>query len=367
MIKTGSHGFWSRLFRSVAALAALAMVTAGSLEIYFRIRPTAEIQFKWNEKRVHCLERDLPLVGLCPDVRLRLNHPAGFAFTISTNHEGERWVPAPRDSDRKLNRRPQEASPGNPGDTMPAGKKDQLWILGDSIAMGYGIDDGETVAARIANNSSMEVHNLGVDGLGAVGIKHRLRVALDRYDTDGSTGTIHAVWIFHPSDFVDDPRDLSRIGSPLKGGLFRLHFFLSKESYLYNALRSLMEKMRLQQRDNSYNVSAIPLPAADHPTYRAMEETIKLARSRKVDLILLIYPDLDRTTGKPEASSPVKSAVHQFFKERGIPVIDMFGTFRSPSGDVLYLPDDGHPTGAGANLMAKAVLAFLQHHGEIKP
>lgn len=292
---------------------------------------------------------------LCPNKSLEFSHPAGFRYRVTTDERGERSPPS------------QTASVTR-DQTNTAG---EVWLLGDSIAMGFGNDDQDTLAYRLARSLPQKrVRNLGVDSLGACGIHSRYRAALDlaRHpqarggagDPRGSRSPGHTIWIFNPSDYADDPRDLGRRSSALRSLAFRLRVWLTRRLALPDALR-LLFATAIAGHKNSDPLLAAPLavtPRApadpEHPTYACARAIFELgagdASQNGRPFLFLVYPDVDRRNGRPlPAPDPLKAPMIALAREfPTVQVLDLQVLFeRNGARNDLYLPQDGHP-GPGA-------------------
>ncbi len=307
-------------------------------EILLRWPGHADVRFKLADKRLHCLDSGGRRVRLCPGARVDFVSPFGFAYTVTTDINGERTT--------------------YPDGTPPA-EAPEIWIIGDSIAMGYGLDDRDTFAALLARRrSDLRVRNLGVDALGAGGTLAILLDGLERASRSGTNPPAHVFWIMHMSDFIDDPADEVLAASSARLALRRAHFFASRHSAVYNLLKHWSEQGRLSQRANVYTERA-EVPAQSHPTLRHIAAAITLAREREIPLSFVFYPNVDHATGRTGSDYRLERFLTRFIQERGGTTIDTRPPFLAADRDDLYLPVDGHPAPEGAKIFAKVLEPFF--------
>ena len=325
------------LARRLTFLIAVAALVLLLVEALVRIFAWGTLEFRLAEKRLHCLEANGD-IGLCPDQRIRFRHPLGFEYTVSTNQLGERVTNI---DDRDA-------------------PSQEVWIIGDSIAMGYGLDDERTAAAILARESGLAVRNLGVDALGAGAIARRLKARLSGAQSPPAL----VAWPFHASDFQDDQDDAS--ASAARRMLRQAIFLISRHSALANALRLMGEELGLWGTPNRYvepNAPATPPvePPPDHPTYAHIAEIGTMLRERGVRFAFLLYPEIDRTTGLASGSTPLKNRAASVASESGALIIDLRARFAAYSDSDLYLARDGHPSVAANRFFAEALQQLLRN------
>ncbi|MCB1308149.1 MAG: hypothetical protein KDK30_08230 [Leptospiraceae bacterium] len=312
------------------------------LEVLLRLIGPPAVRFKLAEKQLHCLSDNL--VVLCPDRQVTFQHPLGFDYTITTNATGDR-ITADEDSN----------------------SAEQLWIAGDSIALGYGVNDAESAAYLLADDPRMQplsVRNLGVDALGSGGIHKHLTGRMDR-------NRIHPAaiyWIFHASDFLDDVRDEQRARSTWRRLLFVWQFRLSRYSAILNLIKYMLEEHAGAEAPNQHAgapVRAQPESgsgaesfqiADDHPTIRNLKKMFADMRERDIPLILVFYPEVNHATGLPSQTYPEKRAILRLAESHGVRTLNLADSFyaAAPTED-LYIPVDGHPAVDAQIIFAEAI------------
>ena len=301
-----------------------------------------EVVFKLADKRLHCLDPDGFRIRLCPDVSIAFEHPFGFDYRITTDARGERIV---------------YATTPDAGDARP-----EVWIIGDSIAMGYGQSDADTFAALIgAARGDLRVRNLGIDALGAAGILSVLEGALEDARANGRPRPVRVFWIMHMSDFIDDVHDLHLAASGRARLIRRFHFFMSSWSATYNFARHVAEQWALSRKRNVYTAedTAPEPPPLDHPTFGNIDRALTLAREQGLDLYFVFYPNVDHATGRTGQDYTLENILKEFIGERDGRIIDTRPAFMASGRDDLYLPTDGHPAPAAARIFADEILKAM--------
>ncbi|MCR9144428.1 MAG: hypothetical protein NXI24_19475 [bacterium] len=353
-------------------LIVLLLTLAGA-ELLVRMNPGPELQFRRAERALHCLDSETGQILLCPNRRLEFEHPAGFQYGVTTNARGERTAyPDSHGSDGDSNQSRQDQSAQDHSvhdpDQNPSSDsaRPEVWLIGDSIAMGYGNDDREVLAYLLARDlPQYRIRNLGVDSLGSCGILSVFQRALaERQSRAGSAGggPRHTIWIFNPSDYTDDLRDLRRGDSVLLSAAFRTRFWLTKTFALPDFFRSALAHRNPEAETESPGedpgVQTVPAPIVsataaprdpNHPTYVCAREIFQLAGKHHMQqghsLILLVYPDIDRQNGGPLASDPLKAPIIELARAApGVRLRNLQALFDEHRHlPDLYLPEDGHP------------------------
>ncbi|MBE7438239.1 MAG: hypothetical protein HS115_07250 [Spirochaetales bacterium] len=287
-------------------LVFVAILAPISLECILRTRE--DIRFELEYRRAHCLFDSVIL--LCPNKKSQLR-AGSRVFTLTTNERGERISAAD--------------ATGTP-----------VVVFGDSLSMGYGLSDEETVPFLLSQ-SGLPALNLAVDSLGPSGMELVLR--------NRSPEDVRAyVWVFSPSDFVDE-------GKPGRnaviGFVYKIYFWARKHLAVLALLR------RGSEQPVSESMPVAP-PALDHPAWTVMDRIFQNYRP----LILLFYP------AAPGASMVVERRVADFARERGVKVLWLEAEFREAVSQgksaELFIPDDGHPGPLAARLFTSAVLSSIQ-------
>jgi len=350
--------------RRLAQLALGALVLALLIELTLRAltafapESVPRMAFLAADRRLHCLAEGAPddssgpwhapapLVGLCPNADERFAHPFGFRFRVRTNERGERIVPDQPEPHKTVCR---------------------VWFIGDSIGMGYGVDDSATAAALLARETGCRVRNLSVDSLGSFGALRRFRTAL----RDAQTHPDLVVWNFHPSDFQDDALYLARRDSAIRGVIFTWRFRISQMFYTVNALRLLAGTPFHERSVGSQAEQATDAPeiAADHPTLRNLEKLGALLDKNDVPGLFLTYPEIDWSDGQPARADPLKLRAAEVARRAGFALLHTEDRFRRyaarhpvppDQASPLYLPRDGHPAGPAQRIFAEAIAEWMR-------
>lgn len=322
----------------IAALIGLTVVALLIVEfIVRRSRPDLAIERQY--RGAHCFEQSYLL--LCPSAQGRFLRPDGSFWTMTIDDRGERIVP--------------ESKPGQP----------EIWWIGDSISMGYLLDDENTTPFAFAA-AGYNVRNLGSDSLGTKGIAFRLHQALKANELEHQPVPQHIFWIYNTSDFVDDVKDLRFESNPLYRLAFRLHYELSRRSALYLLIRSKPADMN--QLPPGFDAA----PPDDHPTFANLKSLSAEVAARGLSLTILVYPGMNPETGGPGVEDPTTAKLVEFLTENrivtnGHPVFDVIDLREDfvrlqQSGQSPYIKLDGHPNDIAARLFAETAYQYLKRH-----
>ncbi|PJZ42477.1 GDSL family lipase [Leptospira kmetyi] len=325
-------------------LIVIALFMLG--EVSLRIFPPVGLIYRLRDKQVHCIEeREIPEIMLCPDSDTILPHPAGFTFRVRVDERAERIV-----SEEK---------------TIP-GSKPEVWLMGDSIAYGFGQNDEDTIAWKLQEAlrpNGIQVRNLGVDSLGTGGIQRRMERALLCKDSLKKDCVLPKAvfWIYHPSDLQDVHREFYLRNSLSGRWLFRGSVFLSRYSALYNYSKIRSENRRLEKlRENGPEVIPETLDdhPNDHPSFKEMKVFFDTCKKMNIPLTVVLYPNGTHSL-TPLPSTPLLDKVEAISKQNGIPVLDtrpdFLDEYKRNKTD-FYLQNDGHPNAVSARLIANRIL-----------
>lgn len=322
---------------AIAAAVGVLLIVAAVLETLMRRNPTVESARLYRS--AHCLN-DARL-GLCPNVQSTFPRPDGRTWELSTNEAGERITPSTL---------PGIAPP------EPDAKKKETWFIGDSISMGYLLDDRFTPPWVFEELSGRSTRNLASDSLGTLGIRSRLEEALARYR--GVT-VEHLFWIYNTSDFTDDRKELRLRSSALYRTAYRLHFTLSQHSAAYVRLRT-----------HGADSNALPpgfdaAPSPDHPTWAALRDLRDTVHERGLPLTVLVYPGYDPRSHGPATADPTTRALLDFLHREGFDVRDLSPAFEEAfrDGRRVYVEGDGHPDEDMSLVFAAHALDALRPSG----
>lgn len=316
-------------------LLILVLVSAGLFALAAEIivrhsRP--DLNNERQYRQAHCFDRYLLL---CPSTSGQFTRPDGSLWTMTTDARGERIVPEHRQG-------------------LP-----EVWWIGDSISMGYLLDDVQTPPYRFAM-LGYNVRNLGSDSVGTAGIAYRLQQALHRSDRR----PVHIFWIYNTSDFADDIKELRFQKNPALQLAFRLHYELSRKSSLYLFLRS--KPGDLNQLPPGFDAA----PADDHPTFTNLLSLASMIEDSGLTLTILVYPGMDPRTGKAALQDPTTAKLVRFLQKNrrqkdGLPVFDVIDlrpdfARLEKSGHSLYIRGDGHPAEEAARLFADTAHQYMK-------
>ncbi|WCL48895.1 hypothetical protein [Leptospira sp. GIMC2001] len=339
------------------------------------------IKYKIDEKEIHCYNDDLDLIQLCPNIQMRLISPLGFSYNLTTNAMGERITSnmyVAKNNQEKID----EGSGINTGVSDAVLDQSQkidkfshvesipklgIWAIGDSLTMGYGINDDESLPFLLATKG-FQVRNLASDSLGSNDIYKILKSNLGKRITDPSesnqaknqkNGADFIVWVFSRSDFYDDLKSNSKFQNFLRKQSFKL----SKKIRSLIVARAILENWRIQRSSNDYNFiqkeQFVP-PADNHPTLVAIKNIRKLSFDANIDPIVVLAPDWDHLNGDPELNTECFKFMKTYFTKLEFNVVDMSEFFDNRKGSELYIPNDGHPSANANKLIGIEVSRILR-------
>lgn len=308
------------------------------LEVLLRLPYFPSVQFRLDDKKLHCLQTSgslfsIPWMRLCPNRSLELYHPEkNIRYHVSTDSKGERFT-----YEGKID-----------GRSSYKANSPEVWVLGDSVALGYLVSDQESFPWALDSileqrNTQIRVRNLGVDALGSFGIQERLTEVLK-----DSSPPIAAYWIYHISDFTDSYRELELQNSGTKRIFVRISYILSKYSAVFNAFKIVYEKYKPESADNLVIPSSGSVLGPDHPHRKAAITLFEFVKENKIPLVLVFLPEPNENY-EPVLDSALVKEVRQIAIDSQIPVLDLqqpIYDFWKKGSQEIFLPKDGHPNPA---------------------
>ncbi|EPG76105.1 hypothetical protein LEP1GSC058_0584 [Leptospira fainei serovar Hurstbridge str. BUT 6] len=306
------------------------------LELSLRLPYFQSVRFRLSDKKLHCLsDGPLPWIRLCPNRQLTLFQPAKqYTYNIRTDQNGERI----------------SYEPG----TEPLHARKEIWILGDSVAMGYLVEDRESISWQLAERIGFagRVRNLGVDAVGTLGIQEILREVLNRSDPPKV-----AYWIYHISDVADSFREEALSKSKVKRLLTRISFYLSRYSAVFNGWKTLREQYRPELAENqisSQEEIARESLAQDHPHLKALKSLFVFCKEREIPLVIVFLPE-PNPANQPIFQSTILNKAGSLALENRMSVLDLRPTLQTiwkEKHEPFFLARDGHPNPYAYGLIA---------------
>ncbi|MCC5813603.1 MAG: hypothetical protein JJT78_02510 [Leptospira sp.] len=322
-----------KLIYSFLIFSAIFLVSEIALRTVALPFIPAHWRYKIQEKQAHCYDSRVSAIRLCPNVNQELCHPLGYCFQLTTNARGERTV-------------------SDSGKYSVSKDAPVIWAIGDSLTMGFGINDEDSLPYRLSE-SGFQVRNLASDSLGAVAIYRILDYnlsELSNLEVDEKKPD-YLVWVFSRSDFLDDEQESIGRG--------RWIFQLGKISAWMNVLRAEMESYKLARDANDYKeyiAEKYIAPEIDHPTILAIEKIRDLAKDKNIEPIIILAPDWNPILDHPVLETEYFQFVHQMFLDRGFTVIDLTKEYEANKNKILWLENDGHPNPVANEIFKKAIL-----------
>jgi hypothetical protein len=247
-----------------------------------------------------------------------------------------------------------------------------ILFLGDSFTWGYGVEHGQTYAAKT-------IRNLGGDGV---------NLALPSYGTTQSLLTLQRHRDLAPklAIFPITRDHLWRNVSPCARSAYPFcldtaHVALGREGRLYIAppwsdgVSRFMLQMRWERTGLDpltwithsadvtvarFRYSRADFIASDADLQRValeylIEHMAATAAEMKVRLLLVFIPD--------QSMAPTPEGLGPLAKRLGLPFLDLTAAFAEldpATRQALYIPGDGHPSAAGHALIAREITAFAR-------
>lgn len=322
----------SKSFILCLCIISLFILVEVILRVDFFWKDFPIYNYKVQEKNVHCYDDQIEAIRLCPNVNASIIHPLGFKFRLSTNQYSERI--SAFNSKLELYR------------------DESIWAIGDSLTMGWGIDDESTFSYILSKNDSF-IKNLASDSLGSIDIKNILQQKL-KFNTNYSIKLpTKIIWMFSRSDFVDD---MSRKPNS--------HiFFVGKYFRSLIALRSIFEAKKFVKDRNDYrgsNLEDFKEPSQTHPTLLALREISSLSKEYQIPIIIVLAPDWKYPNGPPNYDSIYLEYMDNLFRSMDFKVLNLREQYGKESNQDFYIKNDGHPSAFAHQIIARELHSYLR-------
>jgi len=366
------------LFLLAAACGVSLLLAEGALRLFpSLLTEEAALRMHWNEMGMARDQEGEVMVTADRELGFRyLPNRTGrlergdFAFTFTTDEHGFR----------------------NP---TPWPDKAEIVVIGDSMGFGYGVEDEQTWTSRVDSafpesrliNLSMigtgpqqylellERHGLGLDPdlvlytLFPGNDVRDAKVFKEWRDTNREVG--YRRWRMEGGEDEEDPGLIERVFNA---------------SYLVAVLRDVRRSLaspfagetievengsRLRLAPTTY-VGSERLTQPGQPIFELTMETIETARARVEEaggeFVVLLVPTKEevylqlRDRPHPDLVDPFANALDA----RGIPYLDLTQPLLEAAGHngPLYFKVDGHPNARGYEVIAEAVVAYINERGE---
>jgi lysophospholipase L1-like esterase len=260
-------------------------------------------------------------------------------------------------------------------------------VLGDSFAMGYGVEESEAFPRLLedrinasAGHATFTVLNSGVPGYDT---RQEIAYLRDRGFALEPDAVVLAFFVGNDiTDNADGDRHYRVVDGYLTSGdrppgLLPIRSFLARNSHLYQFVLPLERRMRgLPTPKEEDALNRCGFHATDG-TWQVTEELLtelsRTVRSRALPLFVVVIPDMVQV--QPELShaaahdregldlSAPDRRVSAIANDLGVPVIDLYPTLVAAARtERLYFPVDHHFTREGNRIAADAMAPFLWEH-----
>ena len=240
----------------------------------------------------------------------------------------------------------------------PAPGMKRISFLGDSFTAGHGVADVEMRFANIlrkARGSAQEVHALAECGLDTGAEIAKLRLFFGKgYQTD----VVVLVYILNDiSDLIPGwQAKQRRIYSDVENANFLVH-----QSYFIN---KLYYQVKVARDPDLAGFFSFVREAYDGPLWEQQKDRLRslmeLCKSRNTGFMVVTFPFL-QALGPDYTFAPVHEKLGAFWKENGVPHLDLLSVYKSyEPGQLVVGKYDAHPNEFAHKRAAAAIDLFLE-------
>jgi hypothetical protein len=241
-----------------------------------------------------------------------------------------------------------------------------VFVLGDSMVRGSLVQEGETFTSLLNQwRPQFSFLNYGIGGYGqpnsirvyedkAAGTPHKLLIQAVSLSTDIEDNAERAILTPDGVEITVEPADAPH-NQP--GPLLRTHFFLWKNSKLYQAVFSTAIRPFFGNKDSRRNMDN-----ALEVTQRLLGRLAADAKANGAELLILILPGWAEMAGRDDGLQPdrQREMIDRFVAETpGTYMVDPTPALAVESADKTYGIIDKHLNPYGHYLVASAVDRWL--------
>ncbi len=235
----------------------------------------------------------------------------------------------------------------------------RIVLTGDSIAMGQGVEESETYAARLArllsrSGTRVEVLNLGVSG-------YNVLQAVGRLERLGLSHAPRLVVYGYTLNDIEGPYYQATPEAERRAYLRRLRRFEDSPSRLWAALwpRSVALASAWRPAPGSYEYALernyLHNPEAWAQVTRGLARLARISSERELCVVVLVHTHVQQLV----LGHPLRrfyELVGEAAREQGLAVVQSYPEFRGRSAAGLRLSAiDTHPNAEGHRLLAEAL------------
>ena len=253
----------------------------------------------------------------------------------------------------------------------------RIWVIGDSMTFGWGVERPEMYSSVLAEKYGMPTYNVASPGTDVCGYQGLLA----RMPTIATPRAV-VVGLILENDLLLDPcntkadRDLRATSSAAKNGTRRataikIKGFMTKNFAIYNfftvslkrvdVLRVLLTKIGLINEPHRYRISipearvseAVKQTAAELANFKAMLPI-------GTPLVVLIAPGRFEIKDGNPLYRDLRNAMVAELGKLGVPTVDPFRSFESAGFIATHFAHDGHWTVVGHRLAGEALARWFR-------
>lgn len=266
-------------------------------------------------------------------------------------------------------------------------------VLGDSMAFGYGVPDDATWSQRVATHfPDYTISNFGLIGgapqqyvrileTEALELNPKLVLFMLFLGNDLNDAKLFQEWLEAGTDIsyaewrsADGAPTTRRTLRDLTSGSYLMAFHRAVRSSLSSSMASetatLGDGQRIQLVPAIYDNDAV-MADPKHPVSQlvmtTIEEAQRLSRKHGSHFLVLLMPTKEEVY-LPLFDKPAPALIEGFrpaLEAQGIPFLDLTPYLRARTREIgpVFYEVDGHPNVAGYQVIADAVVDYLDEHG----
>lgn len=256
---------------------------------------------------------------------------------------------------------------------------DRLWVIGDSMTFGWGVEQSEMYSSRLAGLSGAATYNIASPGTDLCGYQMlaarmpknvRPRAVLLGVVLENDLRVYDC-----PAEGAGAPANSSESGSAIPS-VIDVKFFLLSHSALYSFftvslkrvgfLMPLLKAVGVVAKEHA-KTATIDLAQFGSAISTSADEIVRLknALSPSIPFAVLVIPSRFEIRDDDPYFRRVRQAIVEALKERRIDVVDPLAAFRSAGFAATHFKHDGHWSALGHEIAAKEAASWARRTADV--
>ncbi len=259
----------------------------------------------------------------------------------------------------------------------------RLWVIGDSMSFGWGVEADEMYSSRIAKTLGIGTYNVAGPGSNVCGWQTlyarmpesvRPSVVVVGLTVENRVGIFDCKAEIAAANAKTPPEQVSEGFSPVV-----VKQWLTRRSALYNFFAVSLKRINLGEMiltrlgviedPNKTSMHGHTVERAPDMIRTTADELANLRAMvpREIPFVVAVFPARPEIKDGNEYYHGLRTGMEQALAERGIATIDMLDDFSRVGFEPTHFAHDGHWSALGHKVAGEAISRWLVGHGYVTP